>query len=475
MARLAPPPASFTGPERRTARTFYLINACYTVSASLIWGVNTLFLLDAGLDIFGVFVANSFFTAAMVLFEIPTGVLADTKGRRVSFLASLSVLFGSTIWYVAIAATGGSLVMFCLASVVMGIGFTLYSGAVEAWVVDALREDGYQGPLDGLFARAAIVSGVGMLLGTVGGGLLGSVDLSLPYILRCVLLGATFAVSFVAMHDRGFTARPVAVRRLVEQMRRVGRTGITWGWHEPRIRLLAGASFVQTGFLMWGWYAWQPYFLELLERDVVWVAGAIAALSALAMTAGNSLVPLFSRLCARRSTLLIGASAGAGIALMTVGAVRSFWPALTGLLVAMVGIGVVEPVKQAYLHQIVPTEHRATVVSFNSMFGNAGGIGGQIGLGAIARNQGIPQGYLVGGAATLVAVPIFLRLRRVGGLYDQGCDPPAPPQTTAAQGLPEICAVDTTAGIPAAVGAQEGGPWAGEPQGPDTPGGDAGP
>ncbi|HEX2149198.1 MAG TPA: MFS transporter, partial [Actinomycetota bacterium] len=68
MAKLAPPPASFTGAALKTARTFYLINGCYTISASLIWGVNTLFLLDAGLDIFGAFVANSFFTAAMVLF-----------------------------------------------------------------------------------------------------------------------------------------------------------------------------------------------------------------------------------------------------------------------------------------------------------------------------------------------------------------------------------------------------------------------
>jgi MFS family permease len=468
MVKLAPPPVAFTGPERRTARTFYLINGCYTISASLIWGVNTLFLLDAGLDIFGAFLANGFFTAAMVLFEVPTGVLADTKGRRVSFLLSTAVLLASTYWYVAIAAAGGGLVAFCLASVVMGLGFTLYSGAVEAWVVDALRADGYDGPLDGLFARSAIITGVAMLAGTVGGGFLGTVDLSLPYVIRCVLLAATFVISFIAMHDRGFTPRPVTIGHLVEEMRKVGRAGVTWSWREPRIRLLVWASFVQMGFLMWGWYAWQPYFLELLDSDAIWVAGAIAAFSALAMTGGNSLVPLFSRMCARRSTLLIWGSAVSSVALISVGLVQSFWPALTFLLLAMVGVGVVEPVKQAYLHQIVPSEHRATVVSFNSMFGNGGGIGGQIGLGALARNSGIPQGYVVGGAATLIAVPIFMRLHKVGGVYDLGCEPAAPPQTSAAQGLPEIACVDTNAGIPAAVGAQTSGPWVDPPPWPGT-------
>lgn len=463
MAKLAPPPASFSGAALKTARTFYLINGCYTISASLIWGVNTLFLLDAGLDIFGAFVANSFFTAAMVLFEVPTGVLADTKGRRVSFLLSTAVLLVSTLWYVAIAAAGGGLVAFCLASVVMGIGFTLYSGAVEAWVVDALRADGYEGPLDGLFARSAIVSGVAMLVGTVGGGFLGSADLSLPYVVRAVLLGLTFVLSLFAMHDRGFTPRPVTFNHLAEEMKKVGRAGVTWSWGEPRIRLLVWASFIQMGFLMWGWYAWQPYFLELLDNDAVWVAGAIAALSALGMTGGNSLVPLFSRMCPRRSTLLIWASGVSSLALIGVGLARSFWPALAALLLAMVAIGVVEPVKQAYLHQIVPSEHRATVVSFNSMFGNGGGIAGQTGLGALARSSGIPQGYVVGGAATLLALPIFMRLRKVGGMYDLGCDPAAPPPTTAAQGLPEICCVDTNAGIPAAVGAQSSGPWTAQP------------
>lgn len=463
MAKLAPPAAPFTGAARRTARAFYVINGCYTLSASIIWGVNTLFLLDAGLDIFGAFVANAFFTAAMVVFEIPTGVLADTKGRRISFLVSVLVLLASTAWYVAIAEAGGGLVAFCLASIVMGLGFTLYSGAVEAWVVDALRADGYGGPLDGLFARSAMVTGIAMLVGTVGGGVLATADLSLPYVLRCLLLAATFGVAYFTMHDKGFTARPVTPGHLAAEMRSVGRTGVTWSWHEPRIRLLVWASFLQAGFMMWGWYAWQPYFLGLLATDATWVAGAISAASALAMTAGNSLVPVFSRMCSKRSTVLIGASALSGAAFMGVGLAGSFAVVLGFFLVAMVAVGITEPVKQAYLHQIVPGEHRATVVSFNSMFGNGGGIVGQTGLGALSRDAGISQGYVIGGAATLLAVPIFLRLRRIGGTYDLGCDPPAPPASSAAQGLPEICSVDTDAGIPAVVGAQRSGPWADRP------------
>ena len=56
-------------------RTYLGIAGLYTLSVSLSWGINTLFLLDAGLDILETFLANAAFTLAMVACEIPTGVL----------------------------------------------------------------------------------------------------------------------------------------------------------------------------------------------------------------------------------------------------------------------------------------------------------------------------------------------------------------------------------------------------------------
>src|SRR5919109_3371614 len=98
---------------KRVIRTYLAISGLFTLSASLIWGINTLFLLDAGLSIFEVFVANAVFTAAMALFEVPTGVVADTLGRRVSFLLSASILAAGTLAYVGVSAIHGGLLLFC--------------------------------------------------------------------------------------------------------------------------------------------------------------------------------------------------------------------------------------------------------------------------------------------------------------------------------------------------------------------------
>ena len=96
----------------RVVRAYLVISGLFTLSASVIWAVNTLFLLDSGLNIFQVFIANSAFTVGTVLFEIPTGVVADTAGRRRSFLLSTVTLMVGTLAYVAISIWGGGLLLF---------------------------------------------------------------------------------------------------------------------------------------------------------------------------------------------------------------------------------------------------------------------------------------------------------------------------------------------------------------------------
>jgi MFS family permease len=412
----------------------------------LIWGVNTLFLLGAGLSFFEVFVANAAFSAGMVLFEVPTGVVADTLGRRVSFLLSVAVLSATTLLYVALAQVGAGVVAFSVVSVAMGLGFTFYSGAMEAWLVDALAVTGFTGALDSVFARGQQITGAAMLVGTVGGGLLGQIDLSIPYVVRAVLLVAVFGVAYAVMHDLGFQPRRVTVAELPAEVARNARVGVTYGWSQRPLRLLMLASCVQLGFFTWAFYAAQPYLLDLLDSDAVWVAGLVAAGIALSTIAGNQLVEVLSRRCGRRTTLLLGAAAVETCAAVALGLVSSFWLALPALLLVTAASGVTSPVRQAYLHQVVPSEQRATVVSFDSMISNTGGIGGQLGLGALGEARSIGSAFVVGGLATGLALPLLARLRAIGGAPDRiGPRPAGMESPCAGAGLPDVVAVETDA------------------------------
>ncbi len=423
-------------------RRYYLYSGIYTLSASIIWGINTLFLLDAGLSIAEVFLANSAFSAGMLLFEIPTGVVADTLGRRTSFLLSTAVLAATTIGYVGLAETSAGLGWFAAVSVLMGLGFTFYSGAMEAWLVDGVRFHGFEGELDRVFSRGQIVSGAAMLTGTVGGGLLGQIDLSLPYLVRSFLLGVLFVLAAAGMHDFGFVRRRVPLRQIPAEAAQVARAGIEYGWGRRSLRWLTVAAALQSGFFAWAWYAWQPYFLELLQRDAVWVAGVVAALLAVSMMVGNGLVEFAMRWCGRRSTLFLIAGGVFSLALVGVGAVDEFLWALVLLVLAGVAMGVQGPVRQAFIHQVVPSEQRATVVSFDSMVSGGAGVAGQSGLGAWSEHQGLSAGYIIGGSLTLLALPFLLLARReeeaadfyLGTAVEHACAAPAIPAISQVDG-----------------------------------------
>ena len=90
---------------RSVQRTYLALMLGNTLAASLIWGINTIFLLDAGLSNLEAFAANAFFTAGMLLFEVPTGIVADTVGRRASYLLGTVTLMASTLLYVLLWQT----------------------------------------------------------------------------------------------------------------------------------------------------------------------------------------------------------------------------------------------------------------------------------------------------------------------------------------------------------------------------------
>lgn len=85
--------------SRKVQRIYLTLLLFNTLAASLIWGINTLFLLDAGLNNTETFAANAFFTFGFMIFEIPTGVVADLRGRRVSYLLGVITLALSTLRY----------------------------------------------------------------------------------------------------------------------------------------------------------------------------------------------------------------------------------------------------------------------------------------------------------------------------------------------------------------------------------------
>jgi MFS family permease len=393
-------------------RTYVILTLLSTLAASFIWGINTLFLLDAGLSITQAFSANAFFTAGQVLFEIPTGVVADLLGRRTSYLFGSATLFVSTLLYYLLWRLRGPFAAWALVSMLLGLGFTFFSGATEAWLVDGLRVANYRGTLEAAFAKGQIASGVAMLAGTLAGGVVAqATNLGVPYLLRSVALGLTFAVAFVAMRDVGFT--PNRSVSITQGVRHIVRSSLQHGFRNAPVRWLMLAAPFNAGVGIYAFYAMQPFLLELYGRSRSYaVAGLAAAIVASAQIVGGALVPYAGRVFRTRTTLLLAGSATSAAALALIGLAQNFVAALTLMGLWAVVFAATMPVRQAFLNGLIPSEERATVLSSYNLLGSSGGVFIQPALGRAADAWGYATSYLVGAGVEMVGLPFILLARR---------------------------------------------------------------
>lgn len=393
-------------------RTYLVLTLLSTLAASLIWGINTLFLLDAGLSNTEAFGANAAFTAGMLLFEIPTGVVADTTGRRASYLLGAATLLVATLLYLWMWVIEGPFVGWVGASILIGVGFAFFSGATEAWLVDALDATGYEGGLESMFAKGQVVSGAAMLTGSVAGGFLAqATNLGVPYVVRAALLGLTFVVAWRAMHDLGFTARRGG--RVVDEVGAVLQASIRGGFGNRPVRWMMLEAPFTAGVGIFAFYAMQPYLLELYsDPDAFGIAGLAAAVVAGSQIAGGVIVPVLRRIVRRRTTVLIGVVVTATAMLVGMGLVESFWPALAMLVVWALAFSAALPMRRAFLNGVIGSEERATVLSFDSLMGSAGGMVAQPALGRVADVSGYGASYVVSGALTALALPFVILARR---------------------------------------------------------------
>jgi MFS family permease len=397
---------------RTIQRTYLLLLLGNTLAASLIWGINTIFLLDAGLSNLEAFAANAFFTGGMVLFEVPTGIVADTLGRRTSYLLGTVTLSASTVLYVLLWEVEAPFWQWAAVSILLGLGFTFFSGAVEAWLVDALTATGFDGDLESVFGRGQMVTGAAMLVGSVAGGFIAELtNLGVPFVLRGVVLAVMFVVAYRLMHDIGFA--PAKGGGVAAEMRKVASESIDYGWRVPAVKWLMVGAFFSGGVGIYVFYALQPYLLELYgDPGAYQIAGLVAAIVAGAQILGGLAAPRVRRLFRRRTSALILMGVISVLTLVLIGSIESFWAVIGLIVVWGLLFSATLPIRQTYLNGLIPSRQRATIISFDSLMASSGGVWAQPVLGRAADVWGYGPSYLLGAAIEAAAIPFIALSRR---------------------------------------------------------------
>jgi MFS transporter, DHA3 family, tetracycline resistance protein len=118
---------------------------------------------------------------AVFLFEIPTGVVADTYSRRLSLIVGYLGMGVAWMLVGLVSAPGLIIALWGF----WGLSYTFTSGAEEAWIADEVGPD----KVGGVFLRGARIWYVGAVLGLVL-----QVAVGIESLRAGVILGGAFTV-----------------------------------------------------------------------------------------------------------------------------------------------------------------------------------------------------------------------------------------------------------------------------------------
>lgn len=393
--------------KRDVKSVYYLLTFLFEFAAGLTSATYVLFLLSRGLDLFQVTLVNLSFMIGIFIFEIPTGAYADYFGRKKSvILSSLFLMLALFIYFLS-----SNIVTFIIAEITAALAFTFASGALDAWMVDSLQTKGFTGKIDFIFSHSAIIGKVAALLAGLMGAYIGSVNLAFPFGAGAIVSLIAVFVSIFFLKENFIQKKAMNWTGAVSQMVRVTKSSVTYGIkHKVVLWLIISSVLATFAFQPLNMY-WSPR-MNNLAGDKIWLMGWVWAGVSFAMMMGSFLVKQLLKREKSYTWILILTVLILGIPIILISTSSVFGVVLLGFITYELGRGMLNPIQKAYLNKHIPSEQRATVLSFDSMMGRLGAALGLVILGFVAKNYSIQTSWFISGILLLFLVPIYLKANK---------------------------------------------------------------
>lgn len=372
-------------------------------------------ILEIGLDPFQLVFMGTILEASYLVFEVPTGVVADVISRRASVIVGL---FGTGVAFFLLGLSHSFLVA-AITQAVWGVFATFTSGADVAWLTDEVGEEAARP----LYLKGDQAWSIGSLVGIVASVALATVSLALPIVLSGIgfcLLAAALVVLMPEEHFR----KPER-----EEGRRIHHSFVqtfTQGIGEVRahhVLLLILATAALHGASTEGFDRLSDLHVLTdiglpafggLDR-IVWFGvidgvGLLLGLGALSFVKRRA--DLEGHAAVARVLMAIDALLVVSVIVFAV--LGSFWIALAAFWVVGGLRSVRDPVFTAWINQGLDPATRATINSMGSQSDAIGQTVGGPGLGLIARSVSVPSAIVVSGLLSAPVILLYLRAIKRG-------------------------------------------------------------
>ncbi len=386
-------------------REYYLLLALKQAGVCVFSATYVTFLLSKGLDLFQVNLVNTVFFITLFVCEIPTGAFADVFGRKKSYVVSCT-LYALSLYLYALSDT---FLEFILAEMVGAVAATFASGAFDAWFVDRLRHHGHTESLQTLFSRGTqIARGVG-LCAAVGGAFAADYSQNLPWILGGSIFVLMGLITVFTMKEEYFVPKEFSFVSGWRQCKETVKTSFVYSVKSANVRFVVIAMILLNFATMAPNMQWQPFFQGWFGNQAS--LGFLYASITCALMLGAWLVPMMLKRWNDEKKMLLFSLGIVGIGLIGAGVTTEIAMALVAFLIHEVGRGAIIPLKDAYLHDHIPSKERSTIVSFESIGHHLGGAVGLVVSGFVALHSSISVAWILSGGCLMIAAFVLWKRR----------------------------------------------------------------
>ncbi|NKE04037.1 MFS transporter [Mesobacillus selenatarsenatis] len=397
-----------------SAYRVYLIYAGLTAFLfEMVFTVNEIYRIEvAGFNAFELVLVGTALELSSFLFEIPTGILADTKSRKLSVIIGLFLIGLGFL----IEGLVPLFLVILLCQILWGIGYTFTSGADEAWIADEMGGK----DLSRLFLRGAQVKQFGALLAIIVSVLIGTVMINLPMIIGGALFLALAVFMILFMPETAFQPAPSEERDSFRQMIHTFKSGLQSIRKKQFLMVMTGIVFFYGLFSEGLDRLWIAHLLEVGLPDinikpVVWVG----IINGIAMVTSIIAVEYIKRKLEKTGKLqkvwlLIAINSAMVLSIIGFGLAGNFTMAFSAYLTFYILRITNGPIYRAWLNENIESKVRATVLSTYGQIDALGQIlSGPI-IGFVALKFGLGLSIVTSGLilAPVVLLYVYL-LRRV--------------------------------------------------------------
>jgi len=399
--------------SNRATQLYYQMLGAHGLIFYIVVTINIVYQIElANLNPLQLILVGTALELGILLFEIPTGIIADTISRRRSVIIGYFVVGAGFI-------LEGLFPLFwtiMIASAVWGIGYTFISGAREAWIADESQSDSP----GKIFLRGEQIFQLMAIVGMAISVLLASLtELNVPVVIGGILFVLLGVILHFKMPEENFQPTPREDRSTWHHMRETLQSSISLIRVTPVLITILSISLLH-GIATEGFdRLWQKQLLDQITLpqffglDPVFWFGAIFAasmtLSALGTEITRRWVDTEHHLSATWTLLVMNGVIS--IAVIWYGVNQSFLLALVAYWVIMPLRHIAAPLYLAWLNQRVVSKVRASIFSIRSLADAVGQTLAAPVVGLVGLFVSVPAAIVAAGLIWLVSLPFYLRAR----------------------------------------------------------------